>query len=272
MLITPIYKGSGLGNQLANYVTCRSLALDKGYKFGIAYPENFKGFFFEKIDFGEPVKGLVVPVEGGEPSQLPEGMKYYRETSSDYDQFVMNIPDNYVIHGNLQGERYFEKNKDLIREWLKVEELEMPDDLCVINFRGGEYVGVPDFFLPKSYWDNAIFNMRQINPDMMFEVHTDDVETARQFFPEFSCYHDIEINWRSIRYAKYIILSNSSFGWFSSWLNQDMKKIIAPKWFQRHNREYWHLIQNLTKCFTYQDKLGILHDYDSCINDITKND
>ena len=30
MIATPLYKGQGLGNQLANYVTVRTLALDKG--------------------------------------------------------------------------------------------------------------------------------------------------------------------------------------------------------------------------------------------------
>ena len=50
MLICPIYNGSGLGNQLACYITTRCIALDKGYEFAVAYPERFKGFFFKNID------------------------------------------------------------------------------------------------------------------------------------------------------------------------------------------------------------------------------
>ena len=266
MLITPFYNGQGLGNQLANYITTRCLALDKGYEFRVAFPERFKGYFFTDIYLPE-IKGIEVPIEGEPPTKLPEGIKYYKETSSDYDDFVLNIPDDYMIHGNLQGEKYFEKHKDEIREWLKVEPLEMPDDLCIINFRGGEYKYVPSFFLPKSYWDNAIKNMRKINPDMKFEVHTDDPETARQFF-DFPIVSGIELNWRAIRYAKYLLLSNSTFAIFPAWLNRDVKLIIAPKYFARYNTEEWFLLQNCTSGFTYQDKHGKFNSYNDCMKEI----
>ena len=255
MLITPIYKGQGLGNQLHCIITTRCLALDKGYEFGVAFPERFKGFFFNSIWLPE-AKGVEVEVEGQPPTQLPEGYSYYRELSSDYDPAVFNIKDNTVLHGNLQGEKYIEKHKDDIRHWLEVEPLDMPNDLCVINFRGGEYVGVREFFLPNDYWQDAVDNMLKINPNMKFEVHTDDVETAQKFFPDYKCVHDIALNWRSIRYAKYVILSNSSFGWMPAWLGNAY--IIAPKFWQRYNLEYWCLEQNKTKGFWYQDKDGNL--------------
>ena len=257
MLATPIYKGQGLGNQLACYITTRCIALDKGYEFGVIFPERFKGFFFKNLSMPE-LKGFDVFEEGGQPYKIPEGMKYYRETSSDYDNFILNIPDNYIIHGNLQGEKYFEKYKDNIRHWLKVEPLDMSDDLCVINFRGGEYVGVHDFFLPLSYWNMAIGNMLLVNPKIKFEVHTDDPITAQKFFPNFKVIQNMELNWRSIRFAKYLIISNSSFAWMPAWLNTDVKLIIAPKFWGRYNKDYWFLEQNRTKCFSYQDKNGNL--------------
>jgi len=256
MLITPIYKGQGLGNQLANYITTRCIALDKGYEFAVAFPERFKGFFFKNLELPK-FEGFEVFEEGGQPYLMPEGYKYYREISSDYDPFIFDIPDNYVIHGNLQGEKYFENHRDEIKEWLKVDEIDMADDLCVINFRGGEYVGVPQFFLPQSYWDNAIKNMQKINPQMRFEIHTDDPATARLFFGAYKIIKDMEINWRSIRYAKYLILSNSTFALLPAWLG-DAKLIIAPKYFARFNQDYWFLEQNKMKCFTYQDKNGNL--------------
>ena len=252
MLICPIYKASGLGNQLSCYVTTRSLALDKGYEFRVAFPRRFKGFFFKNLELPE-VTGIRVDVEGQPPSHLPEGIKYYHEIEGgQYDDFIFEIPDNYMIHGNLQGERYFQKHKGEIRDWLAVEPMDMPDNICVINFRGGEYVGVKDFFLPQNYWDNAVADMLEVNPDMKFEVHTDDPETAQRFFPDFHCIHDIELNWRSIRYAKYLIISNSSFAFFPAWLNEDAKLIIAPKYWGRYNLGYWDLKQNENECFSYR--------------------
>jgi hypothetical protein len=258
MLVTPIFKGQGIGNQLACYVTTRCIALDKGYEFGVITPENFKGFFF---DLELPEQNVAkFDVEGEEPTMIHPEYTYYRESmanNGDYDQFVFDIPDNYILHGNLQGVKYFENHKAEIDEWLKVEPLDMPNNLCVINFRGGEYVGVADFFLPYEYWYNAIENMRKINKNMKFEVHTDDPETAKLFFPYYPIIKDIELNWRSIRYAKYLILSNSSFAILPAWLG-NAKLIIAPKYFARYNRDFWFLKQNFISKFTYQDKNGNL--------------
>jgi len=260
MLSTPLFNGQGLGNQLANYVTVRTLALDNGYDFGVMFPERFKGHSFMKLDMGLPVIGGSIPVEGHVPDILPSGFDfYYREKTtkhpsgadiSGYDESLRSLPDNTLIHGLLQGEGYFEHRKSEIDEWLKVEKLDMPDDLCVINFRGGEYKYVPEFFLPKLYWAHAISIMQGGNKNMRFEVHTDDPATAREFFPDFPIVKDIGLNWRSVRYAKYLILSNSSFGWFPAWLG-NAELIIAPKYWGRHNLGFWSLPQNETKKFTY---------------------
>lgn len=254
MISTPFYKGQGLGNQLANYVTLRAIALDKGYDFGIQSPENFKGASFMNLDMGLPVLNGITTVEGATPEKLPDGItQYYREEmigNGYYDPKIFDIEDGTLIHGNLQGEKYFEKNKDKIDEWLKVEPMNLSDDVCVINFRGGEYKYVEDFFLPKSYWGNAINIMLERNPNMLFEVHTDDQFTAQKFFPEYPIIQNIEFNWRSVRYAKNIILSNSSFGWFPAWLNDD-SYVIAPKFWGRHNKGFWFLEQNKTEKFNY---------------------
>ena len=257
MIATPFYRGQGLGNQLACYVTTRALSYKFGYNFGVFFPERFKGYFFKNIWLPR-LEGLEVLFEGEPPTKLPPGMSYYHESSSSYDPFVLSIPDNYVLHGNLQGEGYFEFCKGLIYEWLDTDELNMPDDLCVINFRGGDYVGVKEFFLPQQYWHNAMKNASKINSNLNFEVHTDDPKTAKLFFPEFPIIRDIERNWNSIRYAKNLIISNSSFAWFPAWLNTNASFIIAPLFWQRYNLEYWLLEQNKTKKFLYQDKAGRL--------------
>ena len=43
MLTTEIYRGSGIGNQLWNYVVTRLIAEANGYEFGIQCPERWKG-------------------------------------------------------------------------------------------------------------------------------------------------------------------------------------------------------------------------------------
>lgn len=262
MIATPFYNGQGLGNQLANYVTVRTLAIDNGFDFGVQFPERFKGAHFMNLDMGLPVLNGVTLIEGGTPEVLPDGFtKYYREAfidNGDYDPEIAKMGDNTLIHGNLQGIEYFKHRKAEIREWLKVQPLDMEKNVCVINFRGGEYKWVKDFFLPHSYWGKAIEMMIEERPDMQFEVHTDDKEEAKKFFPDFPIYSDIELNWRSLRYCHYAILSNSSFAILPVWLNDNVKKVIAPHGFGRYNTGQWLLKQNYIPEWTWiNNKLEI---------------
>ena len=265
MIAGIFHKGSGLGNQLAQYVMTRVIAMEKGYEWGMMWPENFKGNHLFSLDMGEPVifpeedKGYPYP----EPERIKEAItKKFVEQSelhpdgSDirgYDWRVKELENNTLIDGIFQGEEYFKHHKDKIRNWLTVEPLEMADDLCIINMRGGEYRAFPDnLLLPKSYWDTAIETMRKINPRMRFEIHTDDEELAQIWFPQFKATRSMSENWRNIRYAKYLILSNSSFSILPAFLNEDVHKIIAPWGHARYNLGYWALEQNKMKGWNYQ--------------------
>lgn len=281
MITTELYRGQGLGNQLWCYTTARVIAKKHGYKFGIQSPENFKGADFLDIDFGEKVVGGSGP-DGGPPEKLPEEIKYYYKEKSIIhplngtdirlsDDDLLNIKDGTKIDGLMQDEQYIVDNKEEIKQWLKVrEEFECfdfsSDDICVINFRGG-YAQVVDLFLPKEYWVNAMRNMRQINPNFRFVVITEDVKTARRFFPKLEIFHfSIAKDYVIIKNAKYLILSNSSFAWFPAWLNEKLQYCIAPKYWARHNVSdgYWSLGYNITTGWMHQDRLGNLQNYQTC--------
>lgn len=256
------FTGSGTGNQLHRYVMTRVLALDKNLEWGMIDTGNFKGYSFLNLDMGKPVN--------------MEDYSFYTEKRVNNDQGVdirgydfegiESVKDNTIIDGEFQGYRYYEHHRDLIDRWLEVEPIDLGENICIINFRGGEYTLYPDLFLSKEYWDKAISTMREKNPNMVFRVVTDDVETARVFFPHFEIQHEIGKDWRSIRYAKYLILSNSSFGILPAWLNTEAF-VIAPKWWARHNISdgYWALSQNIYKNWYYLDRQGNFSDYDTCI-------
>ena len=264
MILGIFHQGSGLGNQLHRYVATRVLALDKGYDWRMIYnpdgsgkEEGFKGRSFMKIDLGQD-------------NELPSELKKWYEKKivengidiRSYDPEFNFIKDNTIIDGEFQDERYWEHREKEVNEWLKVEAPWgyvdvlgsisvpiVPDDLCVIGFRGGEFATYPDLFLTKEYWDEGIKKMKDINPNMKFEVHTDDEVLAKQFFPGYKVIHDIGINWRSMRFAKYAIIANSSFFIFPRWLNKGLT--IAPRYWGRHNIKVWALSQNYYKRFTY---------------------
>lgn len=288
MIITEIYDGQGLGNQLWCYVTTRVIATDKGFDFGVQSPEKLKCLDFLDLDLGLPVIGGTGP-EGGPPRQLPEGIQfYYNERRIDhpdngvdirtYDPNLVAILDGTKIDGIMQDEQYILHRREEIRQWLKIKESAQchnysSDDICVINFRGGEYKTIPNVFLPQHYWDTAIAEMQRQNPLMRFVVITDDITEAKKFFPEFEVYHfSIAKDYVVISNAHYLILSNSSFACLPAWLNQNLKFCIAPKYWSQYNTSdgFWGCSYNMVKGWHYLDRQGQLFDYDACHQEFQK--
>lgn len=258
MICGILHEGSGLGNQLHRYVATRVLAKDKGYDFAMCNNDMFKGTSFMSIQMKEP-------------NHWPFANNFLEkkivENGVDirgYDPEFNLIEDDTIIEGEFQDSRYFEHRMDDVSEWLKVEPLAVPNDLCVIGFRGGEYALFPELFLRKEYWDSAIAEMRRREPNIRFEVHTDDPTTARTFFPDFpivdnqqlshSKHTNMGYNWRAMRYAKHAIIANSSFYILPRLLaHHDQKDAltIAPRYWARRYAKVWAQSSNYYKQFFY---------------------
>jgi hypothetical protein len=239
-----------MGNNLHRYIAMRCLALDKGYDFSVVAPENFKGKDFMNLEVGDTRIPYRTAYHAGRVWVDEDfGMPLWEEKTNYYNPEVNFIEDNTIIDGEFQDERYWQHHEKEVDEWLKVEPIEISDDVCIINFRGGEYNLFPDLFLSTDYWIEGIKMMLEINLNMKFEVHTDDEVLARRYFPDFKVIHDIGINWRSMRYAKYAIIANSSFCIFPRWLRNGVT--IAPRYWARHNTKEWSMPQNYYSRFQY---------------------
>lgn len=282
MIISELYGGQGLGNQLWSYVVTRTLALDRGFAFGIQNPAKFKGKDFMDLDFGEEVSGGRGP-EGGPPLSLPRGISnYYVENDTwypkykcdirDYDPGLLRIPDNTKIEGLFQSEHFVLHRRNEIRRWLRVRDTctcydFSHDNICVLNIRGGEYKGNPDLLLRKKYWTDAVSNMLLVNPDFEFVVVTDDVRYSRTLLPQYRAFHfSPGKDYSILNNAKYLILSNSSFGFFPAWTSETVKYVIAPKFWARHNISdgFWACAFNLYRNWLWQDRNGSLFTYEEC--------
>lgn len=250
MITGIIHPGSGLGDQLFTYILTRTTAVDHGYEFGFVGKENFKGYFMN-LYWGEPTD---VPYHVEFPAGkliIDSPHTLFEVNTQSYNPEAAFIQDGLYIDGtNAQDEKYFEHRLDEISHWLQTESLFIPQDLCIINFRGGEYSLFPELFLTKDYWDLAMEEMRKINPQMKFEVHTDDMKLAKKYFPKIECISDIKMNWRSVRNASYVILANSAFGIIPALLAK-ANKVIAPSFWAGRNVKEWRRPQNYYKNFTY---------------------
>lgn len=261
MISSFFHKGSGLGNQLHRYVMARVLALDKGYEFGMVAPELFKGKDFMNLNMGfaenplQNISYIIEPETGKCVSTSWARFPLWEEWDKHcYDPDINFVEDDTIIDGNFEDERYFEHRLPEIAAWLETNQIDFAQDFCLIGFRGGEYYTVPELGLPKEYYDRAIAEMLKINPNMEFEVHTDDVGLAEKFFPNYEIIRDISINWRSMRYARYAIIANSSFYILPRLLQHqdDTNSVtIAPKYFNRYNVKRWDYPQFYYKKFRY---------------------
>jgi len=294
MIVTELYNGQGLGNQLWCYAVTRTISLDLGFDFGIMSPHKFKGSEFMDIDFGNPVMGGD-GLEGGPPTSLPDSIvNYYREKKvnhpkhgydiSPLDVNLINVSDNTKIDGEMQAEDYIYHRKGEIIDWLKVEG-KKTDNLCVIHFRGGDFVGAGTTLLPIEYYMNAINKMKEFHGNIDFAIVTDDSILANKYFPEIEIigssitnqqdskkapHHiggPVEIDYSILNNAEYLILSNSSFGWWAAWTNTHVKEVIAPKYWARYNisEGHWSSGDSLTRDWIWLDRNGDCFDYNQCL-------
>ena len=290
MLGTELLKGQGLGNHLFCYVTTRCIALRNGYEFSILGREQLgnnihsqKGLYFMKLDLGVPSqKSDYVEQYWEKEDRLFLPNSKHDLTHGAYvtgiDEAVLNIKDNVLLGGNLQAEGYFKEYKEDIKKWLKVEpEYDSykysRDNLCIINFRGGEYESSPELYLYKKYWIQAIAHMKKVRQDMEFLIVTDDVCAANRILPDIQAMHgSLHEDYVYIKNARYLILSNSSFAFFPVFTSETLQMAIAPKYWARHNVSdgYWASEQNIYEGFNYMDRKGKLFTAEECRRELAQ--
>jgi hypothetical protein len=282
-----------LGNHMWQYAVCRTVAQKLGYDWGINpspthdYHKGMNQMYFMDVDFGK--------------QDFSEVNKDFHEHWTNYnfngenvnitmlDSRVWEIQDNSRMIGNngafgglYQTERYFEDIQTDVANWFKIKPefanqyeekmkelgIVLDDNTCVINFRGGEYRGIPKVLCRKEYWNDSINHTLSINPNMKFIVISDDPECASWFMPfQIPVFHvEIGFDFYVVNQAKWLIISNSTFGWWAAWLNNTANKILAPKYFASHNFSdgFWGLGESYSKKFHYMGRDGIVYDYKTC--------
>jgi hypothetical protein len=262
MIVTKFYAGQGLGNQLWAYATLRSIAWTKGYDFGIESKSNYKLRNLLPIDLGKRVFSI--------PHERPYGLKpltikkivfekQYIENTTGFNigvwqKEIASISDNTKIEGYFQSLKYIDHFKQELKSMLQCK-IGTPygSDTCVINIRGGDYLGNPDICISKDYYINAIRQMRNYGV-RKFCVVTDDFEYARYLLPKYPIVghgqsfikkdgKEKKIAWdfSTLQQSQNVILSNSTFCWWAAWTNSVPGHKIAPMYwaYPRNNLKFW---------------------------------
>ena len=219
-------RGGRLGNQLFQYAVCKSVALKNGYEYHI--PRDFLGRSQLRLNCDLGVDNKVVT-------------NVFYQKSEDIHHEIFNISDNTLISGFFQSDFYFKDIEGIIKNDFKLEYDQKSedilkkydvDDYCYIHLRGGDYKEI-DWVLPKEYYDHAKNNILENKKDIKFLFVTDDIEYCKSIYPnEEYISNDEFTDFYILSKCKYMIMSNSSFSWWTAFLNEKYEMIVGPKrWF-----------------------------------------
>lgn len=231
------YHNFGLGNQMFQIATAISYANENNLT--PIFPDlnnpnfgNYKENIFKKINTKKYDENLVE-------------YEYYEPS------FIYNkIPSfkNVRIHGYFQSEKYFKSNTKLIKEVFEIEDYvkkyiiekygEIFKNTTSCHFRFGDYKkleGKHPILTSTNYYKNAL----DIFEDTNLLIFSDDIEACKklqilkkprtQFISGEKDYVDLYM----MSMCKNNIIANSTFSWWSAWLNERSdKKVVYPEcWF-----------------------------------------
>jgi Glycosyl transferase family 11 len=216
-----------LANQLFQFAATRALAHRRGVRcvFPRNKPDLHKTFMLD----ADPLDGPYGP-----------GIRLYPEAHFHYDPKVMELPDNTVLAGYFQSERYFADCADLIRRELTFRDLhtsEPAPGTVSIHVRRGDYCKLRDHHPPLGldYYSRAMARWPAGTPFMVFSDDPDWCEQHMGGWPAVrvmekrSAAADMDLMSRCSGH----VIANSSFSWWAAWLHDAPgKRVLAPlAWF-----------------------------------------
>ena len=201
-------------------------------------------------------------------NDLPSGWQadhYYEEPRPNYTP----IPyyKNMMLKGYFASEKYFATFKNKVIDLFKEREMianiknkynELWDNSVSVHIRRGDYVKSASVLLTMDYYNTAIERLEQTKKIDHIIVISDDIPWCKDNFKDARAvfiegepdYVDLYIQ----TLCNHNIISNSSFSWWGSYLNENVNKIVyAPSlWFDddeyRDFKDFfcdnWVLIEN----------------------------
>jgi len=258
----------GLGNQLFQYAAARSLAtrlhkpfrletitsLQKDKLRHIALHDLQAGF--ELASAAEVKKFVYFPtLYRHKPAFFSKlGKHIYREPHFHFDPHFLQLGDPVFIDGFWQSHLYFKEIDSIIRQDFTVKPelvknviakgIELQDKSSVaVHIRRGDFLqskaAAYHGILDAGYYTKAIALIKEKVPGASIHYFSDDIEWVKANLPadnaEFvSAFTKSAIeDFYLMTKCNHNIIANSSFSWWTAWLNNNPGKIVvAPKqWF-----------------------------------------
>ncbi len=250
----------GLGNQMFQYAYAKALQ-QKGYSVKIDI-SKFKKY---KLHGGYHLDKFNIDLETATPLSIflsKLGLKKSRkEKSLLFNNQFLNLKKNEYVKGYFQTEKYFSEIREVLLEQFSLKQeysstttlyskkIKQASNSCSLHIRRGDYIfnkkansvhGTCDL----SYYNKAIKQINEEFNDIHFFVFSDDITWTKNnlkiknaTYIDHKCLPHEDLFLMSL--CKNNITANSSFSWWSAWLNtNNSKTIIAPKkWFVNKENE-----------------------------------
>jgi hypothetical protein len=257
----------GLGNQLFQYSFGKSLSKKLNTKFLIdnsKYLSNTekRTFVLDKLSlkFDGYYKGYsnkyLFKLSSKFPKFFYRDLFFYKEKFFHYDSKVLFLDNtkNYYFQGYWQSYKYFYDYILCIKDELKLNNLlikknnlinEIADNSNLsIHVRGGDYRYEPflsfNGLLKKNYYNECYNQIKKIKKIKNIYIFTDDVEYLDQISKDFDFKFEIISNnytnsaledFALLSKSKNLVISNSTFAWWSAFLSMSDNVWYPAKWF-----------------------------------------
>lgn len=243
----------GLGNQLFQYATARSLCIQHKIPFLLLNPESYRNESLgRRFSLGHlQVKGTVLQNDFLKKLFRPRTKlnrvfcKLGLIKSMDEQGFVLQKPllpaGLFVtVKGYWQSEWYFNSIRQELIQELRPRHLPVlpewmqQENTVAVHVRRTDYLSEPRYgFIGEKYYLDAFAKVRSAIGDPRFIVFSDDMEWCKQHFAGPGIHFCEEPAWQQDFEQLYLIsrcthqvIANSSFSWWGAWLNTNPGKLV----------------------------------------------
>lgn len=230
-MITSLYRG-GLGNQLFEIAAGYALARDNDDEYCI------NPSLHREYGQGNHINTYIDNIFTNISKTTHQSQHLYKEPQFNYNA-IPYIP-NSLLDGYFQSEKYFKNHKSELNCVFGFECPESTTDICTIHIRTGDFLQLSNFdVVTPKYFTSAIQYVRLLTPHIKFQIITDDFNAAKRYIPDDLDYTFISTSeledLKAMSVSDYAIISNSSFGWWGSYLGKPKTTIVPDRWFNNVN-------------------------------------
>lgn len=180
--------------------------------------------------------------------------KYFVEQASHIITDSKYLRDNCYYDGYWQSYKYLAPIINILHNEIRLKPAYVEQKIDLINeiensqsvsihIRRGDYITIKQNFdrfgvCSKNYYEEAIKHLEENLTNPVFYIFSDDLDWAKENFVGSQYIFISDNNPAEDLYlmsnCKHNIIANSTFSWWSAWLNQNPEKIvIAPKqWYK----------------------------------------